>query len=94
MSSWGKTDASTSAPLWALLQLKKEPTLNNVQNLFESKIPNAYISGTTIGLFNYASGETQSSAIAHTGWVLKTAFTGGRADRVQYETLAVLTSNS
>lgn len=102
MSSWGKTDAYTAAPLWALLQVKKAPTLENmgpvdsaaVQLLFENAEANDFISGATIGLFNYTTSETQSGKIAHTGWVLKTTGSGGRANRDIYETLVCLTSNT
>ena len=37
--------------------------------------------------------ETQSGKIAHTGWVVTTAGSGGRTGRTQYETLVCLTSN-
>lgn len=104
MSSWGKTDAYTAAPLWALLQVNKAPTLTNmgpvdsaaVALLFENATENDFITGKTVGLFNYTTSETQSGRIAHTGWVLKTTgkATSGRNGRVSYETLVCLTSNS
>ena len=102
MSSWGKTDAYTAAPLWALLQVNKAPVIENmgpvdsaaVALLFENAEANDFITGKTIGLFNYASSETQSGKIAHTGWVLKSTGSGGRSGRDSYETLVCLTSNS
>lgn len=102
MSSWGKLDAYDSAPLWALLQVNKAPTLTNmgpvdsaaVALLFENAEADDFITGKTIGLFNYASSETQSGKIAHTGWVLKSTGSGGRSGRDSYETLVCLTSNS
>ena len=102
MSSWGKTDAYTAAPLWALLQVNKAPVIENmgpvdsaaVALLFENAEADDFITGKTIGLFNYASSETQSGKIAHTGWVLKSTGSGGRANRDSYETLVCLTSNS
>ena len=104
MSSWGKTDAYTAAPLWALLQVNKAPTITNmgpvdsaaVALLFENATENDFITGKTVGLFNYTTSETQSGKIAHTGWVLKsTGKSGsGRNGRVSYETLVCLTSNT
>ena len=104
MASHGKADAYTAAPLWALLQVNLAPTLANmgpvdsaaVELLFENAEADDFITNTTIGLWNYASGETQSGKIAHTGWVLKTEGKSGsgRDSRVQYETLVCLTNNS
>lgn len=106
MSSHGKVDSAANSPLWALAQLKKEPsavgeavvtgtTASAAQTaLFENTTADTYITGATHGLFNYADAETQSGDIAHTGWVLKTTGSGGRAGRVQYETLVVLTDAS
>jgi hypothetical protein len=102
MSSWGVTDAYTAAPLWALLQVKKAPTLTNmgpvdsaaVALLFENAEADDFITGKTIGLFNYSASETQSGKVAHSGWVLKSTGSGGRSGRDSYETLVCLTSNS
>ena len=96
MSSWGKTDAYTTAPLWAVTSVKLAPTRTNVQSLFENVSADAFITNATVGLFNYTTSETQSSKIAHTGWVLKTTGKSGsgRSGRIQYQTLVCLTSNS
>ena len=93
MSSWTKADSAAGAPLWAVTTLNKAPSTANRTSLYENATPNTFISGATHGLFNYNTSETQSGKIAHTGWVLKSEGAGGRANRVQYETLAVLTSN-
>ncbi len=102
MASWGKTDAYTAAPLWALAYVNRAPVLTSmgpidsaaVEFLFENAEAGDFITGKTIGLFNYASSETQSGKIAHTGWVLKSTGSGGRANRDSYETLVCLTSNA
>ena len=105
MSSHGKADSAANSPLWALMQLKAEPSAvgeavvtgttasSNQTTLFEDTTADAWISGQTIGLFNYGTSETQGGKIAHTGWVLKTTGSGGRAARVQYQTLVCLTDN-
>ena len=93
MSSWEKTDAVGSAPLWAATMLNVAPSSANRTSLYENTTPGTFITGATHGLFNYDTTETQSSAIAHTGWVLNTTGSGGRTGRVQYTTLVCLTSN-
>jgi hypothetical protein len=96
MASWGKADAYTSAPLWAAARVKLAPTSTNIQSLFENTTADNFITNLTVGLFNYSASETQSSKVAHSGWVLKTTGKSGsgRSGRVQYETLVTLTSNS
>ena len=93
MSSWTKADSAAGAPLWAVTTLNKAPSTANRTSLYNSTTPNTFISGATHGLFNYNTSETQSGKIAHTGWVLKTTGSGGRAGRVSYTTLVCLTSN-
>ena len=93
MSSWTKADSAAGAPLWAVTTLNKAPSTANRTSLYNHTTPNTFISGATHGLFNYNTSETQSGKIAHTGWVLKTTGSGGRAGRDQYTTLVCLTSN-
>jgi len=112
MSSWSSSDAYTSAPLWALSQVNKAPTLANmgpvdsaaVELLFKNEEADDFITGVTVGLFNYtasemssghtaADGSTQVQALgAHQGWILRTTGSGGRANRIQSETLVCLTT--
>ena len=93
MSSWTKVDSAAGAPLWAVTMLNKAPSSANRTALYQNTTVNTFITGATNGLFNYDTTETQSGAIAHTGWVLKTTGSGGRAGRVSYTTLVCLTSN-
>ena len=100
MASWGITDAHTAAPLWALAYVNRAPVVTNmgpvdsalVEFLFENAEPDDYITGKTVGLFNFTS--NQVLAGTHQGWVLKTTGSGGRSSRVTGETLVCLTSNS
>jgi hypothetical protein len=92
MSSWNKTDAAASAPLWASAYANAAPSSANRTNLFENASAGDFIAGMAIGLFNYTSSEVTDGA--HQGWVLKKTGTGGRAGRDQYETIVTLTSNS
>ena len=96
MSSWGKTDTYTAAPLWALASVNKAPISSNMGSagsgkLFENATADNLITGITRGLFNYAAGEFPAGS--HQGWVLKTTGSGGRSGRVTGETLVCLSSN-
>ena len=93
MSSWGKVDQAADAPLWAATQFNKAPNTTNRTSLYNGNVTN-FISGVTLAMFNYTTTETQSGKIAHTGWVVSTTGSGGRASRTQYETLVCLTSNT
>ena len=97
MSSWAKSDAFGSAPLWALARVKKAPISGNMGaaasgKLFNNATANNLISGVTIGLFNLKDSEVEKGA--HAGWSLKTTGTGGRASRVVYETLVCLANSA
>jgi len=93
MSSWTNVDEAAGAPLWAVEAIRKEKSNANRTDLFNDATANNFISGVTIGLFNFKDTETQSGAIAHAGWNLKTTGSGGRASRVQYECLVALTES-
>ena len=92
MSSHTNVDEAAGAPLWAVEAIRKAKTSANRTDLFNDSTANNFISGVTIGLFNYKDSET-TSAMAHAGWNLKTTGSGGRAGRIQYETLVCLTNS-
>ena len=91
MSSHSSADSAAGAPLWAAMQFNMAPTSANRTNLFEDNTADNFITGITVGLFNYADGEVADGA-AHAGWNLKITGSGGRAGRVQHETISVLTN--
>ena len=91
MSMQTSADSAAGAPLWACAMIKLAPTSTNRTNLFEDAVADNFVTGQTIGLFNYADGEVADGA-AHAGWNLKITGSGGRAGRVQHETLSVLTN--
>ena len=93
MSSWTNVDEAAGAPLWAVEAIRKEKSNANRTDLFNDSTANNFISGVTIGLFNFKDSETQSGAVAHVGWNLKTTGSGGRASRVQFECLVALTNS-
>jgi len=104
MSSWGNNDNAANAPYWAVnstitksaaAQIVAMPTAANVAILYGNTTPDAYITNETIGLFAVDANEenvavTTGTMPAHTGWVLRTTGTGGRAGRVQQEVLVAL----
>ena len=93
MSSWTNVDEAAGAPLWSVAAIRKTPSTANRTDLFNDTTADNFISGQTIGLFNFKDTETQSGAVAHVGWNLKTTGSGGRASRVQYECLVALTES-
>ena len=93
MSSWTNVDEAAGAPLWSVAAIRKTPSTANRTDLFNDTTADNFISGQTIGLFNFKDSETQSGAVAHVGKPKKTTGSGGRASRVQYECLVALTES-
>ena len=93
MSSWTNVDEAAGAPLWSVAAIRKTPSTANRTDLFNDANANGFISGVTIGLFNYKDSETAANKVAHAGWNLKTTGSGGRAGRIQHECLVALTNS-
>ena len=91
MSMQTSADSAAGAPLWACAAAKLAPTSANRTNLFEDAVANNFISGVTLGLFNFADNEVPAGA-GHAGLNLKITGSGGRSGRIQYETISVLTN--
>ncbi len=102
MSSWGNNDNAANAPYWAVnstivnatdaKSVAAAPTAANVALLYANTTADAYTVGETIGLFGVDAQEASSTNRVHTGWVLKTTGSGGRAGRVQEEVLVALSN--
>jgi hypothetical protein len=105
MSSWGNNDNAANTPFWATAAVGLRPTSANAASLYENTTLNAFAvslqnGGTryeneTQGLFLVDAAEIQASSGGHgtgatAGWVLRTTGSGGRAGRVQQETLVAL----
>ena len=93
MSSHTNKDEAAGAPLWSVAAIRKEWSSANRTDLFNDTTADNFITGVTMGLFNYKDSET-TVAMAHAGWNLKTTGSGGRAGRVQQETLVALTNSA
>ena len=109
MSSWGKNDNAANAPYWAVssaivnaTNVKADasaPDAANVALLYGNTTSGVYTTGETVGLFLVDGNEMDVQEAAgtppvHTGWNLKTTGSGGRAGRVQWETLVALSQVS
>lgn len=102
MSSWGNNDNAANAPYWAVnstivnaenaRSVAAAPTAANVARLYGNTTADVYTAGETIGLFGVDAQEADvaGNGVVHTGWVLKTTGSGGRAGRVQQEVLVAL----
>lgn len=62
--------------------------------MFGNTTVGAFIDNIAVGVFGVDAAEAANTAkgISHAGWVLRTVGTGGRAGRVQYETLVAMGS--
>ena len=95
MSLWKSTDANTSAPLYALAQLNVTANQSNMNIAYGNVTTGAYFTGANVGIFGVDATEQGIAANpkgGHAGWVIRTAGTGGRAGRVQTETLVAMGS--
>jgi hypothetical protein len=105
MSSHGNYDNAANAPYWSVnstivnaTNVKNNnaaPTAANVALLYGNTTSDVYTTGETIGLFMVDQNEldvqeSNGTPPAHMGWNLKTTGSGGRAGRVQWETLVAL----
>ena len=101
MPSWGNNDNAANTPLWSTAAVKVAPTAVNTANLFqnitegywEDALPNGgdRLANVAIGVFAVDAFEADvNDQVAHSGWIQRTTFTGGRAGRVQQEVLVAL----
>lgn len=103
MPAWGNYDNAANTPLWSTAAVKVAPTRQNTANLFqnttvgywEDALPNGgdRLANTAVGIFGVDNFEADvNDQVAHSGWVLRKTFTGGRAGRVQQEVLVALSN--
>ena len=94
MSSHTNKDEAAGAPLWATAAIRKEWSSANRTDLFNDATADNFITGITMGLFNYKDSELSDGKVDNAGWNLKTNGSCGRAGRVSHETLVVLTNSA
>jgi hypothetical protein len=88
MAQWGNTDDAANSVLWGVSQLNLTANSDNRDDLFGNTTADAFITNATVGQFGAGVQEAQANgAIPHSGWILRTTGSGGRAGRVQNEVL-------
>lgn len=89
MAQWGKNDAANNSVLWAPTSVKLAPNTDNRDALFGNTTADAFITGVTVGQYGVDDNEVAAGGgkVSHTGWVLQTTGSGGRAGRVMTEVL-------
>lgn len=93
MSLFGSVNNAANSPAYVLNQLNVTANTNNQGNLISNLTASVWVTNVTVGLFGVTAGEQTAkdvsgdAAPAHSGWVLRTEGTGGRAGRVTYETI-------
>lgn len=93
MPLWKNTDAAANSVIWAAAQFKTPANTANRAALFGNTTANSFITDQKVGMFGADVTETTvNPAITHAGWVIRTEGTGGRAGRIQYETLVAMGS--
>lgn len=96
MPTWGKNDNAANSVIWAPAQLKKEPDATNRDALFGNNTADAFTSGATVGQYGVDDNEVRAARAGagpkspHTGWILRTEGSGGRAGRVHNEVLVAM----
>lgn len=93
MASWGNTDDAANSVFYAPAQFNLTTNTVNQTLLFNNTTEDAIVNNMIIGQYGVSATEAANNkAITHAGWVLKTEGTGGRAGRVQYETLVAMST--
>jgi hypothetical protein len=100
MGSWGNTDDAANSVFTAPAQFNKTANTDNQTALFGNTTADAFVTNAKVGQFGVDTTEMQAARagantkMAHAGWNLRVEGTGGRAGRVQYETLVAMSSIS
>lgn len=89
MAQWGNNDVASNSVLWAPTSVKLAPNTANRDTLFGNTTADAFVTGQTVGQFGVDDKEIAAGGgkVSHTGWVLRTVGSGGRAGRVFNEVL-------
>jgi hypothetical protein len=89
MSQWKMDDSAANSVNWAPTSVKLTPNTANRDALYGNTTADAFITGLTVGQFAVDDNEIAAGGgkVAHTGWVLRTVGSGGRAGRVMTEVL-------
>ena len=94
MAQWGKTDTTGDSVLWGVSQLEQTANTENRDALYNNTTADQYFTGATHSQKAFDTTETAvaGAGVAHSGWVLETIGSGGRAGRVHREVLVAMGS--
>lgn len=98
MGSWGNTDDAANSVYYAPAQFNNTANTTTQAALFGNTTTSAFVTNAKVGQFGVDTAETQAlrdgagTKVAHAGWNLRVEGTGGRAGRVQMETLVAMGS--
>ena len=99
MPLWGNVDNAANSDIAVLAQVNRNISTAERSQLYDNVSAGSYFTGVTVGQFGVSAGEQDATApgtvkAPHAGWNLRTVGSGGRAGRVQYETLVAMGSLS
>ena len=99
MPLWGNVDNAANSDIAVLAQVNRNISTAERSQLYDNVSAGSYFTGVTVGQFGVSTGEQNATApgtvkAPHAGWNLRTVGSGGRAGRVQYETLVAMGSLS
>lgn len=97
MSQWKNDDSAANSVLWAVAQYGKTANSTTRDAFYGNTTANAVVAGITVGQYGVDTAEQAAARQAgarppHAGWVIKTEGQGGRAGRIQYETIVAMGS--
>jgi hypothetical protein len=99
MPLWGNVDNAANSDIAVLAQVNRNISTAERTDLYNNVAADAYFTDATVGQFGVSAGEQNATApgavkAPHAGWNLRTVGSGGRAGRVNYETLVAMGSLS
>lgn len=96
MALYGKSDAASNVSVVVCSTVQATPNTDNRDALYGNTTADAFITGTTKGIFGVSAQEAQAlrgganTRVVTPGYQLRTVGSGGRANRVQMETLVAV----
>lgn len=96
MALYGKSDAASNVSVIVVSNVQKTPNTANRNALYGNTTADAFVTGTTKGIFGVDTGEARAARagantrVVSPGYQLRTVGSGGRAGRVQMETLVAV----
>ena len=95
MALWANTDDAANSTIFAAAQVNLTTNTANQTALFGNTTADAFVTGATIGQFGVTedeavAGRAEGKKVTHSGWILETVGSGGRAGRVQREVLVAM----